>query len=91
MPLEEILRDISVDNAWAHIERITEQIPGRLAGSPNSRRMAEYAHDTFTRAGLASQMHEFLGLYDTWWHNALSFADIAVEQKTYSGEMTGPG
>ena len=62
MAREDILRDLSVDNAWAHIERITEQIPSRLAGSPNSRRMAEYAHDTFTRAGLASQMHEFPGL-----------------------------
>lgn len=62
MPLEEILRDVSVDNAWANIEHITEQIPSRLAGSPNSRRMAEYAHDTFTRAGLSSQMHDFRGL-----------------------------
>lgn len=62
MQLDDILRDVSVDNAWAHIERITEQIPSRLAGSPNSRRMAEYAHDAFTHAGISSQMHEFLGL-----------------------------
>src|SRR6476661_2890771 len=62
MPFEEILRDLSVENAWAHIEHITERIPGRLAGSPNSRRMAEYAHETFGRAGLESRMHEFPGL-----------------------------
>ncbi len=62
MPFEEILRDLSVDNAWAHIAHITEQIPSRLAGSANSRRMAEYAYESFGRAGLVSQMHEFPGL-----------------------------
>ena len=43
MPLDDILRDVSVDNAWNHIRHITEQIPSRLAGTENSRRMAEYA------------------------------------------------
>lgn len=62
MPRDDILREVSVDNAWAHIERITEQIPTRLAGSPNSRRMAEYADDAFRRAGFESRLHEFLGL-----------------------------
>jgi hypothetical protein len=59
---EDILRDVSVDNAWRHIEHITERIPSRLAGSDNSRRMAEYAAEVFTAAGLQSQMDEFLGL-----------------------------
>ena len=62
MPLDDILREVSVDNAWEHIRHITEQIPSRLAGSENSRRMAEYAHQTFGQAGLTSQMHEFQGL-----------------------------
>ena len=62
MPLNDILREVSVDNAWAHIEHITEQIPTRLAGSENSRRMAEYANETFGKAGLSSQMHNFPGL-----------------------------
>ncbi len=62
MPLDDILREVSVDNAWDHIEHITEQIPTRLAGSENSRRMAEYAYETFGKAGLSSQMHEFPGL-----------------------------
>ncbi|HEX3722635.1 MAG TPA: hypothetical protein VHV31_07575, partial [Nitrolancea sp.] len=62
MALDDILRDVSVDNAWAHIEHITETIPSRLAGSANSRRMAEYANETFGKAGLSSQMHEFQGL-----------------------------
>ncbi|HLI50929.1 MAG TPA: M28 family peptidase, partial [Thermomicrobiaceae bacterium] len=62
MPLDDILRDVSVDNAWRHIEHITEHIPSRLAGSPNSRRMSEYATETLSAAGLDSQMHDFLGL-----------------------------
>lgn len=62
MTLEKILNEISVDNAWSHIKHITKNIPSRLAGSENSRRMAEYAYETFQSAGLESRMHEFLGL-----------------------------
>jgi len=62
MALDDILREVSVDNAWAHIEHITETIPSRLAGTENSRRMAEYANETFGKAGLTSQMHDFQGL-----------------------------
>ncbi len=62
MPLEDILREVSVDKAWDHIRHITEQIPTRLAGSENSRRMAEYAYETFGKAGLSSEMHDFRGL-----------------------------
>jgi hypothetical protein len=50
--LEDILGELSVDQAWSHIDHITERIPSRLAGSANSRRMAEYAHETFDRYGL---------------------------------------
>ncbi|MBI4279542.1 MAG: M28 family peptidase [Armatimonadetes bacterium] len=60
--LDQVLRDISPDRAYAHIEHITTQIPSRLAGSPNARRMAEYANDVFTKAGLDVRMHEFPGL-----------------------------
>lgn len=62
MTLERILNDLSVDRAWKHLEHITEEIPTRLAGSENSRRMAEYAHDQLEKAGLSSRMHEFHGL-----------------------------
>jgi hypothetical protein len=60
--LKEVLRDVSVDHAYAHIQFITEHIPSRLAGSPNSQRMAEYASEAFRKAGLESRMHRFLGL-----------------------------
>lgn len=62
MPLDRILREISADNAYKHIEHIATQIPSRLAGSPNSQRMAEYAYATFQKAGLDTRMHKFLGL-----------------------------
>jgi len=62
MSLEQILREVSVDRVWNHIEHITEKIPSRLAGSPNSRRMAEYAHGVFRDAGLEARLHEFQGL-----------------------------
>jgi len=62
MGLDDILRELSVDNAYGHIEHITREIPSRLAGSANSQRMAEYAYETFTKAGLESRMHRFRGL-----------------------------
>ncbi|HUG16617.1 MAG TPA: M28 family peptidase [Thermomicrobiales bacterium] len=62
MTLNDILADLSVDRAWQHLTHITEQIPTRLAGSPNSRRMAEYAAEQLERNGLRSSLHEFHGL-----------------------------
>jgi hypothetical protein len=60
--LEGILREVSADNVYQHIEHITREIPSRLAGSANSHRMAEYACAMFQRSGLESRMHKFLGL-----------------------------
>lgn len=62
MRFEDVLGDVSVDRAWEHLEHITTAIPSRLAGSENSRRMAEYAHEVFERNALTSEMHEFRGL-----------------------------
>ena len=62
MPIDDVVRKLSVDHAWSHIERITREIPSRLAGSDNGRRMAEYARDAFAKAGLDSRIHEFRGL-----------------------------
>src|SRR5262245_9804196 len=57
-----IRRDLSVDQAWRHLEHISGEIPSRLAGSVSARRMAEYAHEALGRAGLDSQLLEFPGL-----------------------------
>src|SRR5207237_4677711 len=59
---EALLGELSLDDAWRHVERITGEMPSRLAGSPNARRMAEYAHETLARAGIESRLHEIPGL-----------------------------
>jgi hypothetical protein len=60
--LEALLGELSVDEAWQHVEHIAGRIPSRLAGSPNARRMAEYAHERLARSGLESRLDEFAGL-----------------------------
>jgi hypothetical protein len=60
--LAQILDELSVDRAWRHLEHIAGEIPSRLAGSPNARRMAEYAHEALGQAGLDSHLHRFPGL-----------------------------
>lgn len=62
MPLTEILDELSDDRTWHHLTHITEQIPSRLAGTPNARRMAEYTAEQLADAGLDAGMDEFLGL-----------------------------
>ena len=39
----DILAELSVANVRAHVEKIVRDIPTRLAGSENGRRMAEYS------------------------------------------------
>jgi len=56
------LADLSVANVRAHVEHITTQIPSRLAGSANARRMAEYSHQVLRAAGAAARVHEMPGL-----------------------------
>jgi hypothetical protein len=62
MPLEAVLDDLSADRAWTHLVHITEQMPSRLAGTPNARRMAEYAAGQLAESGLVAALHEFPGL-----------------------------
>ncbi|HMM41510.1 MAG TPA: M28 family peptidase [Thermomicrobiales bacterium] len=62
MPLDEILAALSEERTWQHLTHITEHIPSRLAGTPNARRMAEYAAEHLADAGLDAGMDEFPGL-----------------------------
>ncbi len=62
MPLDDILREVSADNAWDSVLHITGEIPSRLAGSENARRMAEFAHQKLQGAGLDAHLDTFLGL-----------------------------
>jgi hypothetical protein len=62
MSEQSILASLSVDRVRADIERITTEIPSRLAGSANGRRMAEYSRDGLLAAGASAEMFEFPGL-----------------------------
>ena len=59
---ESIVAAVSAANAKAHIEHITTQIPSRLAGSANGKRMAEYSASALTKAGVSAKVHEMPGL-----------------------------
>ncbi len=62
MSLQTLLDKLSEERTWHHLTHITEQIPSRLAGTPNARSMAEYAAEQLGTAGLNAGMDEFLGL-----------------------------
>jgi hypothetical protein len=59
---QDILAALSVDRVRADVERITTEIPSRLAGSANGRRMAEYSRDALAAAGVGARIDEFPGL-----------------------------
>ncbi len=59
---ESVVAAVSAANAKAHIEHITTQIPSRLAGSANGKRMAEYSAAALTKAGVSARVHEMPGL-----------------------------
>jgi hypothetical protein len=56
------LESLSVERVSSDIERITTDIPSRLAGSPNGRRMAEYSRDALLAEGIAAAVEELPGL-----------------------------
>lgn len=62
MPIEDILREVSAERVRSHVERITTEIPSRLAGSENGRRMAQYSRDALAACGLEAEVHELPGL-----------------------------
>ena len=62
MSEESVLGAVSAANVQRHVEHITKEIPSRLAGSPNGKRMAEYSAEALTNAGLTSLVHEMPGL-----------------------------
>jgi hypothetical protein len=62
MSQDSIAAMVSVANVKAHVEHITTQIPSRLAGSENAKRMAEYTAAALRRDGIASRVWEMPGL-----------------------------
>src|SRR4051812_11976762 len=59
---DSVLNAVSADEDRGHVEHITTQIPSRLAGSENGRRMAEYSSAALKRSGVSAQVFEMPGL-----------------------------
>jgi Peptidase family M28 len=57
-----VVAAVSAANVKAHVEHITTEIPSRLAGSANGRRMAEYSAASLSKAGVSARVHEMPGL-----------------------------
>ncbi len=62
MSRDSIIAAVSAANVRRHVESITSEIPSRLAGSPNGRRMAEYSLRALLDAGADARIHEVPGL-----------------------------
>jgi hypothetical protein len=62
MSEHDILHEVSADRVRAHVEHITSQIPSRLAGSENQRRMAEYTAKCLREAGVEATIHSLPAL-----------------------------
>ncbi len=62
MSEDQILAELSADRVRAHVEHITETMPGRLAGSENAERMAAYSAAELEKAGVKAQLHTIPGL-----------------------------
>src|SRR5215510_4320126 len=57
-----VVAAVSAANVRAHVEHITTEIPSRLAGSANGKRMAEYSAAQLEKIGVKAQVHELPGL-----------------------------
>src|SRR6266850_231177 len=82
---ESVVAAVSAANAKAHIEHITTEIPSRLAGSENGKRMAEYSASALTKAGVSARVHEIPGLVsfpDKAEMRVLAPVELAIEANT---------
>ena len=85
MSEESVLGAVSAANVKAHVDHITSQIPSRLAGSPNGKKMATYSAETLTKAGIAAKVHEMPGLVsfpEKGEMRVLAPVEIAIEANT---------
>ena len=62
MSEEKVVSAVSAANVKAHVDHITTEIPSRLAGSANGKRMAEYSAAALTRDGVSATVFEMPGL-----------------------------
>ena len=80
-----VVSAVSAANVRAHVEHITTEIPSRLAGSANGRRMAEYSAAQLEKIGVKAQVHELPGLVSfpgTAELRVLSPSELVIEANT---------
>lgn len=85
MPEQSLLAELSAANVRAHVEHITREIPSRLAGSANGRRMAEYSRDVMAQTGASTRLHEMPGLVsfpDRAEFRVVAPIELAIEANT---------
>jgi hypothetical protein len=85
MSEQEILSALSIANVKAHTEFICRNIPARLAGSENGKRMAEYSAKALNDAGVPAEVIELPGLVsfpDKAEFRVLWPAETAIEANT---------
>jgi hypothetical protein len=56
-----VLREISSKEIWRHIQWLSENVPQRLAGSPEERRAVAYLKKTLEESGLDCHIYDFDG------------------------------
>ncbi len=82
---EKPLAALSVERVRADVERIGAEIPTRLAGSENGKRMAEYSRDALRAEGISAALEEFPGLVSFPHQGELQVMaprEIAIEANT---------
>ena len=80
-----VLAAVSAERVRAHVEHITTEIPSRLAGSANARRMAEYSCEALRAEGIAAGTQEMPGLVSFPEKGALQVlapVELAIEANT---------
>jgi len=93
MSLDLILSELSTDAVRAHVEHIANNIPSRLAGSPNGARMAEYSATALREAGLEARIEEGEGLVSFPKPGALRVLaprEVAIEAFTLGHSVSTP-
>jgi hypothetical protein len=80
-----VVEEVSADRVRAHVEHITTQIPSRLAGSQNAKRMAQYSAAALTKEGIPARVLEMPGLVsfpEKAEMRVLAPVEIAIEANT---------
>ena len=88
-----ILAALSADNVRAHVEHICNDMPSRLAGSDNQRRMAEYSAKNLREAGIAVTVHTLPGLVsypERAEFKVLSPVELTIEANTLGHSTQTP-